>query len=77
MQLADKMGVDPVEILLDLTRWAYEQFVIDQTKANADMVRDYAREAAPYVRPKLSAVEANAELSGNLTIVSGVPRAGD
>ena len=77
MQMADEKGIDPVAMLLDLTRWAYDQFVVEQTKANADMVRDYAKEAAPYVRPKLSAVEANAELNGSLTIVSGVPRAGD
>jgi hypothetical protein len=57
--LAEERGVDPVEMLLDLTKWAFEQFQADKTRDNADMVRDYAKEAAPYVRPKLSAVEAS------------------
>lgn len=58
MHLAAAKGVDPVEMLLDLTKWAYEKFEADKTKANADMVKDYAKECAPYVRPKLSSVEA-------------------
>ena len=59
MALAEAKGVDPVEMLLDLTKWAYDQFTETKSRENADMVRDYAKEAAPYVRPKLSAVEAS------------------
>jgi len=51
-------------MLLDLTKWAYEQFETSKTKDNADMVRDYAKECAPYVRPKLSSVEASGPEGG-------------
>ncbi len=57
--LAAELGVDPVEMLLGLTKWAWEQFEADRSKDNADMVKDYAKEAAPYVRPKLASVEAS------------------
>lgn len=68
MALAEAKGVDPVEMLLDLTKWAYEQFNETKTRENADMVRDYAKEAAPYVRPKLSAVEASGPDGGALVV---------
>lgn len=68
MALAEAKGVDPVEMLLDLTKWAYEQFSADKSKANADMLRDYAKEAAPYVRPKLASVEASGPGGGSLTV---------
>jgi hypothetical protein len=64
MALAEEKGVDPVEMLLDLTKWAYEQFSADKSRENADMVRDYAKEAAPYVRPKLSSIEASGDGGG-------------
>ena len=59
MALAAAKGVDPVEMLLDLTKWAYDEFQAKKTKETADAVRDYAKECAPYVRPKLSSVEAS------------------
>jgi hypothetical protein len=73
MAMAEAKGVDPVEMLLDLTKWAFEQFTANQTRENADMVRDYAKEAAPYVRPKLSAVEASGP-NGGAIVFEGLDR---
>ena len=73
MQLAADKGVDPVEMLLDLTKWAYEQFKETKSRENADMVRDYAKECAPYVRPKLSAVEASGP-NGGAIVFEGLER---
>lgn len=68
MLLAEEKGVDPVEMLLDLTKWAYEQFQQSRTKDNADMVKDYAKECAPYVRPKLSSIEASGPDGGPIIV---------
>lgn len=68
MQLAAEKGVDPVAMLLDLTKWAYDQFSENKTKENADMVKDYAKEAAPYVRPKLAAIEASGPDGGPIEV---------
>lgn len=73
---AEELGVDPVEMLLSLTKWAFEQFnakdekgeFVGRTKENADMVKDYAKEAAPYVRPKLAAIEASGPDGGPIEV---------
>lgn len=54
MAMAQEMGVDPVAMLLSLADWAFKEWQLEQTKENADKVRDYAKEAAPYVAPKLA-----------------------
>lgn len=68
MVLAQEMGVDPVAMLLSLADWAYKEWQLEQTKENADKVRDYAKEAAPYVAPKLAAVEAAGPDGGPLSV---------
>jgi hypothetical protein len=73
MQLAAEKGVDPVAMLLDLTKWAYEQFQENQSKETADMVRDYAKECAPYVAPKLAAIEASGPDGGPIQL-EGIDR---
>ena len=72
MALAAEKGVDPVEMLLDLTKWAYDQFKANPAKDTADMVRDYAKECAPYVSPKLAAIEASGPDGGPIEVVSEV-----
>ena len=76
MHLAEEKGIDPVEMLLDLTKWAYEQFQASQTKDNADMVKDYAKECAPYVRPKLSSVEAKGDAENPIRMVHKIVLSG-
>jgi hypothetical protein len=63
-------GVTPLEYMLSVMR---------DEQAPADRRDDMAKAAAPYVHPKLAAMDVNAKLSGSLTyrVVSGVPRAGD
>lgn len=68
MAMAQEMGVDPVAMLLSLADWAFKEWQLEQTKENADKVRDYAKEAAPYVAPKLAAVEASGPDGGPLTV---------
>lgn len=72
MQLAQEKGVDPVAMLLDLTAWAYKQFQENKSKETADMVRDYAKECAPYVSPKLAAVEASGPGGGPIPTVTEI-----
>lgn len=68
MELAEEMGVDPVAMLLSIAEWAYKEWQLEQTKENADKVRDYAKEAAPYVAPKLTSVEAGGPNGGPLSV---------
>jgi hypothetical protein len=68
MRLAREKGVDPVAMLLDLTQWAYGQFQENKTKDTADMVKDYAKECAPYVSPKLAAIESSGPDGGPMQI---------
>lgn len=77
LQLAEEKGVDPVAMLLDLTKWAYSQFKESPTKDSADMVRDYAREAAPYVSPKLAAIDMKAQVEDVRRVVSDEPVKGE
>lgn len=58
MELAAQMGVDPVAMLLSLSDWAFKEWQLDQTADKANLVKDYATAAAPYVAPKLAAIEA-------------------
>lgn len=73
MVMAAEKGVDPVEMLLDLTKWAYEQFRLSPIKDNADMVKDYAKECAPYVRPRLAAIDMKAQVEDVRRVVSEDP----
>jgi hypothetical protein len=68
MTMAAEMGVDPVAMLLSLADWAFKEWQLNQTKENADKVRDYAKEAAPYVSPKLAAVEASGPDGGPISL---------
>lgn len=63
-------GLTPLDYMLDIMR--------DET-AEPDRRDDMAKAAAPYVHPKLAAVDLNAAVNGKLTftVVSGVPRKGD
>jgi hypothetical protein len=72
MTMAAEMGVDPVAMLLSLADWAFKEWQLDQTKDKADAVRDYAKEAAPYVSPKLAAIEATGPNGGPIETVNRV-----
>jgi hypothetical protein len=63
-------GLVPLDYMLAIMR--------DETAA-LERRDDMAKAAAPYVHPKLAAVDVNAQLNGRLTftVVSGVPRKGD
>jgi|SRR5581483_126632 len=47
-------GITPLEIMLEAMRVAYEQ-------GGAVAAIQYAKEAAPYIHPRLSSVEANVQ----------------
>ena len=70
MALAASMGVNPVELLLRLTLWAAQQWEACQTKETADALRDYAREAAPYVAPKIAVTDR--AITFDLPTISGL-----
>ncbi len=62
-------GITPLDYMLKVMR--------DESAPNARR-DDMAKASAPYVHPKLAAVDVNANLSGKVTFVveTGVPRAG-
>jgi hypothetical protein len=66
-------------MLLSLADWAFQEWQQDQTTEKADKVRDYAKEAAPYVSPKLAAIEAEvgglngAPLTPAINVTIGAP----
>lgn len=70
--MADEMGVDPVAMLLQLTKWSFEEWQKDRSPEWADKVRDYAKECAPYVRPKLAAVEASGPDGGPMRVINQI-----
>ena len=79
---------DPVEAILELTEWAMNEFraaisrdeegnvipELAQLKAKLGLVAaDWASKAAPYIRPRLNAVEARVNV--NVTIFERIERA--
>lgn len=58
-------GLTPLDYMLNILR--------DESVA-ADRRDDMAKAAAPYVHPKLAAVEHGGKIDGTFTVVTGVPR---
>lgn len=63
-------GLTPLDYMLKVLR---DESIPDERRD------DMAKASAPYVHPKLAAVDVNAAINGKLafTVVSGVPRKGD
>ena len=77
MAKAEELGCDPVEALLELTAWAMKQWRDTDSEANripfGEAAADWASKAAPYVRPKLSQVEVNADLNSTVRDITDEP----
>lgn len=88
VEARDAKLVDPVDALCELTQWAMAEFralsqVLDEegraipellvAKAKLGMVAaDWAAKAAPYIRPRLNAVEANVNV--NVSVFDRIAR---
>lgn len=77
---AKRTDYDPVEAIQEITRWAQEQWrsaIVSQNMVEAiawaDRVNEWGKQAAPYIRPRLSAVEAKVNV--NVTIYERIERA--
>jgi hypothetical protein len=66
---AKELGVDPVDAMLELTAWAYKEWQETKDSDMAKRVLDYASQAAPYVRPKLSSIEAKGDKENPMRMV--------
>jgi hypothetical protein len=71
-------GIAPLEVMIDVMRWHYGRALeeiarpaprdIDFIEAELDKAHDKARDAAPYVHPKLATLQSNVNLTGRLTL---------
>lgn len=76
---AKRVDFDPVEAIQEVTRWAHKQWLdaVLAEKAEdavlwADRVNEWGGKAAPYIRPRLSAVEAKVNV--NISIYERIER---
>lgn len=72
--------LDPVEAIMETVEWAVRQWRasveannVDQAKEWAALVSEWGKQAAPYIRPRLAAVEARVNV--NVTIFERIERA--
>lgn len=72
--------LDPVEAIMETVEWAIERFracaLIEDWKGAqewAECMNDWSAKAAPYIRPRLAAVEAKVNV--NITVYERIERA--
>jgi len=77
--VAERTDFDPVEAIQEITRWAQENWRKARENGEealaltwADRVTEWGKQAAPYIRPRLNAVEARVNV--NVTIYERIER---
>lgn len=76
---AKRVDYDPVEAIQRVARWAEDKWLqavaasqVDDAILWAERVNEWGKQAAPYIRPRLSAVEARVNV--NITIFERIER---